>query len=401
MLSSGQRLVMAFHASTHEFGARQFKGVQRFAQEAGWRVVNVEYGTKVTRSFPDFDVRAPKDIRQVLESVKPDGCLVESENDSHAVRAEAFAGVPTVFLDRSPDTLSPSSSCVFSDAADIAACAVRELALLGLEHYAYLPHLADEAWSRQRGEAFRKDVAGFAHSFSVFKPKVAVRNVGRLTKAVADWLQNLPKPCGLFSANDPCAELALRAARERGIAVPDELAVIGVDDCETVCESTRPTLSSVRQDYELGGYVAAQLLSRLMANRRLKGLRGLFGATGLVRRASTRLFRGKDARVAAALEYIRLHACEGVGPADVVAAMGCSRRLADLRFREALGHTILDEIHVVRLTRVKELLLDPSRDIASIPDFCGYASMDDLRRVFRRHFGMTLRQYAKQGNGLP
>ena len=395
-----QKLVLAFHASTHEFGTRQFNGVQRFALDAGWRVVNVEYGTKVTRSFPDFEVRSSRDIRRILESFKPDGCLVESENDRYAVCSDVFADVPTVFLDRLPDTLSPSCSCVFSDAADIAACAVRELVLQGAEHYAYLPHLANEVWSRQRGEAFRKNVAGLAHTFSEFKLRSVVQNVSQLTNAVADWLQSLPKPCCLFAANDPCAELALRAAHERGIAVPDDLAVIGVDDSEAVCENTQPTLSSVRQDYERGGYLAAELLSRLMDNRRLKGLRATFGVSRVVRRASTRRSRGMDARVATALEFIRLHACEGAEPPDVVSAMGCSRRLADLRFREALGHTILDEIHAVRLMRVKELLLDPSRDLASIPDFCGYSSMDDLRRVFRRHFGMTLRAFVKQENGL-
>ena len=106
-----------------------------------------------------------------------------------------------------------------------------------------------------------------------------------------------------------------------------------------------------------------------------------------------RLLWGRYARVRRAIEFVRRNACAGVEPPQVIAEMGCSRSLANLRFRQATGHTILDEIHAVRLADVKELMLKPTLDVASIPDFCGYASLTDLRRVFKQRVGCTMRQF--------
>jgi LacI family transcriptional regulator len=121
----------------------------------------------------------------------------------------------------------------------------------------------------------------------------------------------------------------------------------------------------------------------------------VFGATRLTRRASSRILPVPDAAVRKALEFIRLHACEGIGPRDVVKAMGISRTQADLRFRAAVRHTLLDEIHLVRLARAKELV---ARGIApaAVADRCGYSSLADLQRVFRRRVGMTMRAWARE-----
>ena len=94
-----------------------------------------------------------------------------------------------------------------------------------------------------------------------------------------------------------------------------------------------------------------------------------------------------------AIEYIRRNACLGISPPDVVREMACSRRLADLRFAEAMGHTILDEIHAVRLARVQELLLKPNVCVSAIPDLCGYGSLSDLCRDFKKRTGQTLRAW--------
>ena len=114
-----------------------------------------------------------------------------------------------------------------------------------------------------------------------------------------------------------------------------------------------------------------------------------------VRRASTCFLPRRDPRVIAALEYIRRHADEGISPVDVATAVpACSRRLLDLRFRELTGKSILDAIHEVRLARVKELIA-AGVQLAAIPDFTGYRSLMNLRRVFRQREGVSIQEYRR------
>ncbi|MBQ0032346.1 MAG: helix-turn-helix transcriptional regulator, partial [bacterium] len=117
-----------------------------------------------------------------------------------------------------------------------------------------------------------------------------------------------------------------------------------------------------------------------------------------VRRMSSVRGRAVDVRMAKAIEYIRLNACNGISAEDVAREMGCSRRLADLRFREALGHTVFDEIRAVRIERVKVLLAKPGQEVFAIPDLCGYSSLADLCRDFKKRTGQTLRGWR---SGLP
>ena len=116
-----------------------------------------------------------------------------------------------------------------------------------------------------------------------------------------------------------------------------------------------------------------------------------YGVKGIVRRASTRL--AGDVRVAKGLEYIRLHAAERLTPDSVAKVIGCSRNLADLRFKAIVGKTIHDEIVDARIALVKEHLRNPYRMLSAIPDFCGFASAVDMRRVFKLKTGMTPREW--------
>lgn len=149
-------------------------------------------------------------------------------------------------------------------------------------------------------------------------------------------------------------------------------------------------------DGQLAGELAGELLHDLMSGTIGEGLCRKYGVLRLTRRESTRRIPGMDKRVARAIEFIRRHACEGIGPSEVFSEMGCSRSLANLRFRQNTGHSILDEIHSVRLEKVKELLSRGDIVLSALPDFCGYASLSDLRRVFRQRIGCTIGEYQRQ-----
>ena len=181
-----------------------------------------------------------------------------------------------------------------------------------------------------------------------------------------------------------------------GLRVPDDLAVLGVDNDRTICENTSPTLSSVDPCTEQSGFVAAKMLSEQMSGHGGRPTRKLFPPSNIVERASTRRLSCDRSKVASALETIRCRACDGIGVADVVAEMGVSRRAAEKHFRLATGQSILEEINNVRFERVFELLRDPQRQIGAIAGLCGFSTEVALRKAFRLRTGMSMKDWRSQ-----
>jgi LacI family transcriptional regulator len=213
--------------------------------------------------------------------------------------------------------------------------------------------------------------------------------------ALRRFLESLPKPCAVFAANDKTGEQVLSAARMSGLDVPNDIAVIGVDNFEPICEHTTPPLSSVEPDFRLGGETAAlMLLAAAMSKGRFRGSRiQTFGPLRIVRRASSRLLRRNDQHVADAIDLIRREACCGLRSSRVAALFPCSRRMADIRFAKATGHSILAEIHAVQLDRAKQLLKNNNMPLKAISDFCGFVNSNSLRKFFRKETGMSMSRW--------
>lgn len=384
-------VVLVFQGAFCQSNRMELEGIYRFAREKGWRIQTVEYAAAAESRLNVGGRDLHFKVKPLISFWQPIGCIVECSGLAPRFAIRDFGGTPTVFLDRHPSTLPTSTTCVYSDSRSIATCAARELLSLGFSDYAFVPWVLDTVWSRERGEMFAELVGMNGKRFHRFDVGFRVGNELAYRKALAKWIGKLPKPCGIFAANDSLGEQVLTACQGIGVAVPDDVAVVGVDDETQICENATPTLSSVQVDNESAGYFSAQLLSKLLAGVKCGSY--VFGARGMNRRASTqRLLKG-GARIAKAIEFIRLHACEGLNVATVVAQMGCCRRLADMYFKASLGRTVLEEIHEVRLSRVKDLLERSTCEMSSLADLTGYSSNDDLRRVFKKRFGCTMRQY--------
>lgn len=173
------------------------------------------------------------------------------------------------------------------------------------------------------------------------------------------WLLDLPKPCGIMVAFDFKARQVLECCLRCGIPVPGDVAVIGVDNDEAICENTTPTLSSVLPDFEGGGYRAAELLDPLMRRTRRKPVTLTYGVKRIVHRQSSQHTSNPNWIALKAKEFIRLNACMDISVNDVAKHLNVSRRLAELRFREA----------------------------------CGYPTETHLKVLFKKRFGMTMREY--------
>lgn len=389
------KTVLALLPSVGENERRILSGVQGVAKSRRWAFSSAECrdggngALRILRS-PDGGT-----IGEMLAKINPDGVIVvHNAVNPSTLRRPGRRAVPVVFIDRSVGTTgarSASPVCVFGDGASFARLAAAELFRSGFGDYAFLPWPDDPPWSRDRGSSFARLVAEAGKSYHPFRVPSGGCGTTYLVAHVAPFLDSIPKPCGVFAASDALGEAALRVCAQRGWAVPQDVAIIGVDNLEFICEGTEPTLSSISRDWEDEGRAAAEMLAGWMAAPDTRPQSRPVPASHVVRRSST--FFAADCRMARAMEFIRRHACgEGFGPRDVVREMGCSRTLADTLFRRVGGRTILDEIHAVRLARAKELLAmgKPADFVAAE---CGYASYDDFCRVFKGRVGTTVRKW--------
>ena len=332
-------------------------------------------------------------VAELLDGVCPDGIIVVFNAINPAMLWKTRRPpVPTVFIDR-PTGVSAKGRepvCVFGDAESYARLAAHELFRTGFGDYAFLPWPDDPPWSRERYECFSRIVVQEGKSFHPFRPPRGGAATD-LVAHVAPFLESLPKPCGIFAANDGLGEAALRVCATRGWAVPQDIAIIGVDNMDFICETTKPTLSSVCQNLEGDGRAAAELLDRWMESPGRRPRSRATQALCVARRASS--FFLPDIRVARAMEFSRVHACEeGFAPPKVARSMGLGRSQTDLLFRRVLGRSILDAIHDARLVRAQDLLR-AGKSASYVADTCGYGSLVDFRRVFKRRVGATVRKW--------
>lgn len=215
-------------------------------------------------------------------------------------------------------------------------------------------------------------------------------------KGLAAWLQRLPKPAGLMTANDVRGRQVLDTCLVAGVSVPDQIAVLGVDNDELICNGAIPTLSSIQRDTLSCGFLAAQLLDRQMRKGARRRQVLTYGASRIVTRDSTQTGTAPADLVASrAREFIRINAGERIGVPDVVRHLNVSRRLAELRFRAAFGTSLLEEIRSARLERVRRLLAETDLSLAEICSRCDYQTDIHLRRLFKARFGCSMREYRR------
>jgi LacI family transcriptional regulator len=285
----------------------------------------------------------------------------------------------------------------------------RAVAQLGAEHllergYRHFGFCAVEGanWSDARQAGFEANVreAGFDCSICRLPPDTrGLTNWEAQQDLLTDWVRSLTKPVGVMVCNDPRGQLVLEAARRAGAAVPEQVAVIGVDNDEPLCEISYPPLSSIRPDHDRVGYEGAALLDRMLRGEAAPEAPVYIPPAGLVTRLSTDVLAIDDPHVATAVRFIREFACDGIGIEDVVAHVPLSRSTLQRRFRKALGHTVHDEILRVRLRRVHELLVDSELPLESVADKAGFAHRQYLGEIFKARTGYTLAQYRARSRG--
>ncbi len=249
--------------------------------------------------------------------------------------------------------------------------------------------------SQLREEGFRSHFAGKATDVRTYATDTSVeRGSFADISPMAAWLNALPKPAAVMAVDDLRATHTLEAAAAAGIKVPKELAVIGVDNDELLCDMTEPPLTSIAPDHVRLGELAAETLDRLMRTSPLNHTLTLRStAKTLAERQSAKSVTPSVHLVERATAYIRRNATKGIGADDVIRHLGVSRRLADLRCRQLTGESILSAILRIRLAEVKRRLKDTDTPIAKITAACGFKGENYAKKLFRSRFGMSMTGY--------
>jgi LacI family transcriptional regulator, galactose operon repressor len=352
-------------------------GIRRYlAESPGWSIYIGEH------SRQDTDL-------SWLEGWRGDGALARIENDETA-RAVRSLGVPVV--DLSAARLAPEFPCVETDDDAIAAAAVRHFYERGLRNFAFCGD-ARFAWSSKRMAAFAlhaEEFGSFSHEFGLLGGTAADHR-----RSLVDWLRALPSPIGVLACYDIAGQEVLEACKIAELSVPDDVAVLGVDNDDLICNLTSPPMSSVQSDALGTGYKAASILDVMMNGEAWEPTLHLMPPLRIASRQSSDLLAVNDPVVARAVSFIREEAQRNISVTEVLRHSGMSRRALDYRFANLLGRTVHDEIVRVRMERVARLLISTDWTLPHIAEHLGFAHSEYMGVAFRRHTGMPPGQYRR------
>jgi LacI family transcriptional regulator len=329
-----------------------------------------------------------------------EGVIARIETEAVARTLDALRGrQPLAIVDVSAGRLLEGVPYVETDDAAIARLAAAHFLERDFRHFAFL---GDDRfrWSDNRRDAFLTAVGSRGRTVSVFDGGATQQGQpADDEERIERWLAGLPKPLALFACYDIRGRQALDACRRAGIAVPDEVAVLGVDDDDLLCGLSSPPLSSVIPDAHGAGRLAAALLERLMGGERLEVDEWLLPPLGIATRQSSDVLAIDDPLVVAAVRLIRDRACRGIKAQDVVRELGTSRRILDARFTARVGHTPHEEIARVQFRRVEHLLAETDLPLATIADRCGFRHAEYMTVAFTRRHGMPPSRWRAMRHG--
>ena len=374
--------ILFFQSNSWNHDNLKQRGLAEAAQLFDWRVQIV--------ANPDVSGNA---LRDILDFWNPLGCIIDCGNRTSIPPPADFGNKPVIYLDCKHGLFGDKANYVSHDSTATVALCARELLSLGLVNFAYVGYFCSQYWSENRQRQFVKiiDSHGFRHR--EFAPNAPTREF-EFRRGLETFLSKLPKPCGLLAVNDEIGEMVAVAANRLGIHIPDEIALVSIDNNPNICESLSPTLTSANVDFYRSGRLAAELLNRLVRRKRRSFESVTFGPTRIIRRASSRPLA--DHTIAIMIEHIRKNALRPLKAGDVAKLCKGSRRNAEKRFRKTVGHSIMDEIHSFRLAKAKNLLSNSSYQVSEIAGMCAYASESCFRKLFKSNTGVSPLAYRKR-----
>ena len=288
--------------------------------------------------------------------------------------------------------------CILSDDVEAGRIAAQHILDLGHRSFAFCGYVGIK-WSPVRCQAFCETVSQKGGKVEVYRSptRKTVAWAKEEEERLQRWLAALPKPVGIFCANDDRAAAVLELCRSQGYGVPEDVSIVGVDDDEYICELQNPPLTSVAMASAQAGYEAAELLHQMIKGKqRMSGQRIVASAVGVTARQSTDVLMVNNSDVRKALKYIRENVSESIQVADVVKATALSHRTLSDQFHSELGCSIKKQLTQERIGYMARLLTDTEMSIHKVATMAGYQDDRHFARYFKRATGLTPLAYRRK-----
>ncbi len=381
------KIMLQIEAETSSYGRRFLRGIIKYSKLHGpWSFYR-------NPPFYAHSHITPKKHISQLKKVRADGIIVR-QSDPAQVRPFLALGIPIVASPYFPDPVIPT---IATSNEKIGALAAEHFTERGFHNFAYCG-FEDMHWSVNRHKCFVKEIEKSnykVHSFlsplkSVFSPEAIIRP--KLKK----WLHSLPKPIGLMACNDDMGCFILDICQEAEILVPEQIAVLGVDNDELACEIAEPPLSSIDLLASNAGYRAAELMDHMLNGEPMSGQVLAHQPSYVTTRQSTDIIAVKDPDVAAALTYIKKNYNKDITVDDVALAVHLSSRHLFKKFKQTLGYSVYREIKSLRIRHICSLLAESDMSIYEITLSLGFTGIEHISRYFKEAMGISPTEYRKQ-----
>ncbi len=368
------------------------RGIAKYSRLHGpWLFYNKRHPFYMTQGHSIWQQK----VLPELKAWDPDG-IIAHVNSLKAKELLSF-GVPTI-LESLLEPEHLSSAYFADDNAAIAVMAAEYLLGLGLKNFAYCGY-HHQFWSNERCKSFVNKIAQAGFKTNVYtQPNLHSRGFMQEDQIfLSHWLKSMVKPVAVLACNDARAQQVIDACKLADLSVPEEVAVLGVDNDDLVCDTITPPLSSVALGTEKAGYETAKLLHRMMTRKKVKSSRISILPTHIETRQSTDILAIEDPELAKAIHFTRTHQHQHeITVDDVVNVTTLGRRTLEQRFRKALNRSIYEEIRRVCVERVARMLLETSMPVFQIATSLGFSSSEHIARPFRKEKGMSPKEYRRK-----
>jgi LacI family transcriptional regulator len=354
------------------------------------------YGRNILRGIGDyariygpwiFHLPVETPIKKVPDESEWDGegIIAQPHQDPVMLERLAKCGKPVVSLSGPPG--SGGFPAVRANQEAVAELSMQHFRDRGFTRFAYCGAPPERLWP-PTGALFKKLAETSGYTCDMYSSGFDFEERTLHLSHMADWLKSLKKPVALLAGSDPRAREVLDACRLASLHVPEEIAVLGVNDDDLFCEMANPPLSSIIHNARRIGYEAAAMLDRLIQGKKVMA-DIVVDPIGVHSRQSTDLLAIEDPEVAKAVRFIRENACNGIRVDDVLDQVAMSRRALEKRFRQAVGRPPHMEIRRVQLERVKELLVGSDYKLEKIAEITGFSTAQYLAGLFHRVMKVT------------
>lgn len=384
---SVSRTILLLTDVNYAFGRGVMRGIAAYARpELPWRFVRM----------------SPHQLRhEHIRAVDPAGIIGELFAPQFLKKARDAGRLVVNTVD--PTGEDNDHPGVYVDDVACGRLAVEHFSANGLSHFAYVGYRRFPPGQRRlrgmREAAGGHDVTPLwiSSQASPVQRRTHLPRESGPTGTLSHWLHELPKPVGILVAHDPLGMEVAQCCRDLGLAVPEDVAVLGVHNDDVTCHLSFPPLSSIDTPADRVGYEAAAMLHRLLDRRRKSApLRVVLPPVGVIARTSTNVVAVEDADVRDVIQYMRDHAHQGMNIEVLLDAVPMSRRSLQRKVRETLGVSPVNELRRIRIERARSLLVHTDLPMPAVADACGFSGASRFSKVFKEVVGLPPLRYRKQ-----